>query len=220
MSQKIAIVTGNYKGLGKSISEALTNLGYQEPDIIRREDYDLTQASNAQRLVRDTLNRYGRLDLLINNVGDFIHKNISEIDINEWQNMINSNLNSAFYMCHFALEALRASASSMRASHILNIGYAGMEHFRTFPATTAYQAGKAGLLVLSKGLAKSEGPNNILVNMLSPGHMENTIGPYALENISLGRLASLKEARDAALFLISQNYITGQNLEVAGGWGL
>jgi len=246
VAKKIAIVTGNYKGLGKRISETLTEHGYQQPDIIRRSDYDLRQPQAAEKLVNDTINKYGRLDLLVNNVGDFIHKNISDISISEWHEMMHSNLNSAFYMCHYALPHLRTSASSLRGvrqhdeaihnakhgdcfaplamtdsySRILNIGYAGAEHFRTYPTTTAYQAAKTGLLVLTKGLAKAEAPNNILVNMLSPGHLENSIAPYNLENIGLGRLGTLDEACSTAMFLINHSYITGQNIEVAGGWGL
>ncbi len=218
VAKKIAIVTGNHKGLGKAISEALIEHGYEQPLVVRSSDYDLRTAEAAERLVNDTITKYGRLDLLINNVGDFIHKDIGELSIEEWQEMINSNLNSAFYVCHYALPHLRQLHSLPK--HILNIGYAGMEHFRTYPSTTAYQAAKAGLLVLTKGLAKAEGANNILVNMLSPGHMENSIAPYNLDNISLGRLATLEEASSAAMFLINHSYITGQNLEVAGGWGL
>jgi 3-oxoacyl-[acyl-carrier protein] reductase len=145
--------------------------------------------------------------------------------------MMNSNLNSAFYMCHYALPHLRRhteqisrhperSEGSSNYSRILNIGYTGAEHFRSYPTTTAYQAAKAGLLTLTKGLAKAEAPNNILVNMLSPGHLENSVGPYNLENIGLGRLATLDEACSVAELLITHTYLTGQNIEVAGGWGL
>ncbi len=227
VAKKIAIVTGNYKGLGKAISELLPSLGYEAPLVVRRADYDLCKAEDAERLVNDVIRQYGRLDLLVNNVGDFIHKNISEISVLEWHEMMNSNLNSAFYMCHYALPHLRETASSLRAegeaihpTHILNIGYAGAEHFRTYPTTTAYQAAKAGLLTLTKGLAKAEAPNNILVNSLSPGHLENSVGPYNLESIGLGRLATLDEACSVAELLITHTYLTGQNIEVAGGWGL
>ena len=243
VAKKIAIVTGNYKGLGKAISEMLPSLGYETPLLIRRANYDLSKPEAAERLVNDVIKQYGRLDLLVNNVGDFIHKEISDINITEWHEMINSNLNSAFYMCHYALPHLRKAATlepssgasedaeraknadirqlrSLHPSHILNIGYAGMEHFRTYTATTAYQAAKTGLLVLTKGLAKAEGKNNILVNILSPGHMENSVAPYKLENISLGRLATLEEACSVAKLLITHSYLTGQNIEVAGGWGL
>ncbi len=261
-AKKIAIVTGNYKGLGKAISELLPSLGYEAPLVIRRADYDLCDAKAAERLVNDVIAKHGRLDLLVNNVGDFIHKNISDISIAEWHEMMNSNLNSAFFMCHYALPHLRRTAAlessgasdiglgqgicergagvdirvnedaertnntdirqlrSLHPAHILNIGYAGAEHFRTYPTTTAYQAAKTGLLVLTKGLAKAEGANNILVNMLSPGHIENTVGPYKLENISLGRLATMAEACSAAELLITHTYLTGQNIELAGGWGL
>ena len=245
VAKKIAIVTGNYKGLGKAISELLPSLGYEAPLVHRRADYDLCKAEDAERLVNDVIAKHGRLDLLVNNVGDFIYKNISEISVSEWHEMMNSNLNSAFYMCHYALPHLRSTAarhpeqtarhpersegshSSLRAegeaihpAHILNIGYAGAEHFRSYPNTTAYQAAKTGLLVLTKGLAKAEASNNVLVNMLSPGHLENSVGPYKLESIGLGRLATMAEANSVAELLITHTYLTGQNIEVAGGWGL
>jgi NAD(P)-dependent dehydrogenase (short-subunit alcohol dehydrogenase family) len=229
-AKKIAIVTGNYKGLGKAISELLPSLGYESPLVIRRTDYDLCDAKASERLVHDVIAQYGRLDLLVNNVGDFIYKNISDISVTEWHEMMNSNLNSAFYMCHYALPHLRTAAASRGASeiglrslhptHILNIGYTGAEHFRSYPNTTAYQAAKAGLLTLTKGLAKAEAPNNVLVNMLSPGHLENSVGPYNVESIGLKRLATMAEACSVAELLITHTYLTGQNIEVAGGWGL
>jgi len=212
---KIAIVTGNYKGLGKAISEALPAMGYAAPSLVRSADYDLKEADNCKRLVEDTIAKHGRLDLLVNNIGNYIHKNITELSIEEWKEMQDSNLNSAFYMTKFALAHLRKTKG-----RILNIGYAGVQEWRTYPNTTAYQAAKAGLLVMTRGFAKSEAAHGILVNMLSPGHLENTIAPYNLENIPVGRLAKLEDAVLAAKFLITTDYVTGQNIEVAGGWGL
>lgn len=213
--KKIAIVTGNAKGLGKAISNALSEQGYQKPEIIRSADYDITKVKDAERLVEDTLSKYGRIDLLVNNVGNYIHKNISDFSVDEWQQMMDSNLNSAFYLCRKALPELRKTKG-----RILNIGYAGAEHFRTFPNSSAYQAAKTGLLVLTQGLAKAEAANGVLVNMLSPGHMENTVVKVDLSHIPIGRLATLDEAVEAALFLIKHSYITGQNIELAGGWAL
>ncbi len=214
-SALVAIVTGNAKGLGKCISERLPKLGYQQVDIIRSADYDLTQAEAAEHLVEDVVKKYGRLDLLVNNVGNYVAKSIDEISIAEWQDLIGSNLNSNFYMSKFALPYLRKSRGK-----IINIGFASLENLSPAPNIIAYHSAKMGLLSLTQGLAKAEASNGVLVNMVSPGSMENTVKHNATSKIPLGRLATLDEVTDAVLFLAVSDYITGQNLEVAGGWGL
>ncbi len=215
MTNKIAIVTGNAKGLGKHISERLLELGYTQPDIIRSQDYDLSQAEFAAKLIEDTLEKHGRLDLLVNNIGNYVAKSIDDISINEWQDLIGSNLNASFYMSKFALPHLRKSRGK-----IVNIGFASLEKSSPEPNIIAYHTAKMGLLSLTQGLAKAEATNAVLVNMVSPGSMENTVKHNAISKIPLGRLATLDEVTDAVLFLVSSDYITGQNLEVAGGWGL
>lgn len=212
---KIAIITGNNTGLGKAISDQLSKLGFKEPDIIRSKDFDIKKQEDAHRLVDMTLQKYGRIDLLVNNVGNYINKPLSQFSLEEWHEMMDSNLNSAFYLCLLALPELRKTKG-----RILNIGYASMEKLNPSPNVAAYQIAKTGLLLLTKALAKEEARNGVTVNMLSPGHMENTIDHGFDDKIPLGRLAKLDEAVEAAFFLINSQYITGQNLEIAGGWGL
>ena len=212
---KIAIVTGNAKGLGKRISERLVDLGYHVPDTIRSADYDLSEAAAAARLVEDTITKYGRLDLLVNNLGNYVAKSIDDISVTEWQDLIGSNLNASFYLSKFALPHLRKTKGK-----IINIGFASLENYSPEPNIIAYHTAKMGLLSLTQGLAKAEASQGVLVNMVSPGSMENTVKHNAISKIPLGRLATLDEVTDAVLFLISSDYITGQNLEVAGGWGL
>ena len=215
MSTKVAIVTGNNVGLGRALTERLSELGYKTPEIIRSKDYDLKDPETSRRLVKDIYERYGSIDLLVNNVGNYINKPISQFSFDEWREMIDSNLNSAFYLSQRALPYLRESHG-----RILNIGYASMEKLDPSVNVTAYQAAKTGLLVLTRGMAKEEAPNGVLINMLSPGYMENTVTDKFMPNMPLGRFATLDEAVDAAFFLIKSDYITGQNLELAGGWGL
>lgn len=212
---KIAIVTGNGKGLGQRVSERLLGLGYQLPDIIRSADYDLTKSENASRLVEDTIRKYGRLDLLVNNLGNYVAKSIDEISILEWEDLLGSNLNVSFYMSKFALPYLRKNKGK-----IINIGFASLENLSPEPNIIAYHTAKMGLLSLTQGLAKAEASQGVLVNMVSPGSMENTVKHNAISKIPLGRLATLDEVTDAVLFFASSDYITGQNLEIAGGWGL
>lgn len=215
-NKKIAIVTGNNVGLGKAISKELLEHGYAKPELIRSKDYDLCKASDCERLIDQTLSKYGRLDLLVNNVGNYVEKDINDISYDEWHEMFNSNLHSSFYLIKKALPALREAQG-----RILNIGYCGIAKQSPPVNVVAYQAAKTALWVLTKGVAKQEAANSVLVNMLSPGSLENTIEPPSIKSkIPLGELGNLKSAADAALFLINSNYMTGQNLEFAGGRAL
>ncbi|MBT6842395.1 MAG: SDR family oxidoreductase [Candidatus Melainabacteria bacterium] len=212
---KIAIVTGNRQGLGKAISERLLELDYQAPQIIASQDYDLTQAAQAQRLIQETIETYGKLDLLVNNIGTYQAKSIDDLEIDEWQDMIATNLNAAFYLSKYALPHLRESKGA-----IINIGFAGLESNIPAPRIIAYQSAKAGLLALTKGLAKAEAVNQVKINMVSPGTMENSVVHNAMDKIPMGRLAKMSEVVDAVVLLVESEYITSQNLDISGGWGL
>lgn len=215
MSKKIALVTGNHKGLGKAISERLIEIGYEKPLEIRSKDFDLTKSEDCLALVSSVVEKYGRLDLLVNNVGNYVAKSIDEISVTEWQDLVGSNLNSSFYMSKYSLPYLRESHGQ-----IINIGFASLRNRSPEPNIIAYHTAKMGLLSLTHGLAKAEAVNKVLVNMVSPGSMENTVKHNAIAKIPLGRLATLDEVTDAVLFLVQSDYITGQDLEVAGAWGL
>lgn len=218
MDKKIAIVTGNHRGLGKVISELLTLKGYKPPMEVRSKDFNLEREEDCHKLIDTVLQKHGRLDLLVNNVGNYINKPISQFKTAEWHEMFNSNVNSAFYLSQKAIPELRKSKG-----RILNIGYASLEKLDPFVNVTAYHAAKAALAVYTRGIAKEEAPNGVLVNMLSPGYLENSVDepPEGLiKGIPIGRACTLEEAAQSAWFLINSNYITGENLELAGGWGL
>jgi len=213
---KIAIVTGNYQGLGKAISEYLPSLGYQEPDLIRSAEYNLCSPDACQRLIKNIIDKYGRLDLLVNNVGNYITGYIDDYSIEAWHEMFNSNLNSAFYMMKFALPYLRQTKGK-----IINLGYCGLNKLSPPPEIFAYQAAKTALLVTTKAIAKAEAANQVTVNMISPGSLENTIEDSSvLEIIPMKRFAELEEAVRLVEFFVKNDYITGQNLEIAGGRAL
>lgn len=214
-TKKIALVTGNAQGLGKELSDWLGAHGYEQPLLVRSADYDLRKPEAAARLFDTVLAQYGRLDLLVNNLGNYVAKYIDEISLAEWHEMMDTNLNSAFYLSQLALPHLRASRGQ-----IVNIGFAGLGKFSPYPNVIAYQAAKAGLLVLTKGMAKAEAEYGVRVNMVSPGSMVNTIKHNAVDKIPMGRLAEFDEVILAIEFVLENNYVTGQNLEVAGGWDL
>jgi NAD(P)-dependent dehydrogenase (short-subunit alcohol dehydrogenase family) len=236
-AKKIALVTGNFQGLGKALSDSLTKLGYEQPQVIRSKDYDLKQASAADRLIKDTIDKYGRLDLLINNVGNYVNQHISSYPHNAWREMFASNVDASFYLAQAALPYLRQVKDSNSSSlnheegntktndkpingRIINIGYAGIEKFSPSVNTVAYQAAKTALLVLTKGLAKAEVENRVLVNMLSPGYLENTVIDEFMPDMPLERFGTLAEACKCVHFILDNDYLTGENISLAGGWGL
>lgn len=216
LSKKIALVTGNFKGLGKAISEKLVEIGYATPLVVRSKDFDLTKVVDCQKLVNSVLEKYGKLDLLINNVGDYERGYVDDFSIESWQHMINSNLNSAFYLSKFALASLRETKGK-----IINIGFCGLEKLSPPPAVFAYQVAKTGLLTLTKAMAKAEAVSGLTVNMISPGSMENTVEHDSeLVRIPMGRFAKLEEVVNVVEFVLANDYLTGQNIEVAGGRAL
>lgn len=216
MSKKIALVTGNHKGLGKAISERLLELDYEKPLEVRSKDFDLTKSEDCQALVSSVVEKYGRLDLLVNNVGDYKKGYIDDCSVEDWHAMLDSNLNSAFYMSKYAIEHLRKTQGKL-----INIGLCGIGKLSPPAELMAYQVAKTGLLALTKTMAKAEATRQVTVNMISPGSLENSIeGDSALPRIPMGRLGGLDEVVRAVEFIVLSDYVTGQNLEVAGARGL
>ncbi len=216
MSKKVALVTGNHKGLGKAISERLVEMGYEKPLEIRSKDFDLTKSEDCLALVSSVVEKYGRLDLLVNNVGNYKTGYIDDFSIEDWHEMLDSNLNSAFYLSKFAIVELRKVKGKL-----INIGFCGIGKISPPPEHFAYQIAKTGLLTLTKAMAKAEAASQVTVNMVSPGSMENSVeGKAMLARVPMGRFATLNEVVKAVEFFLANDYITGQNVEIAGARGL
>lgn len=212
---KVAIVTGNHKGLGRAISEFLPTIGYEIPLLIKSDEYDLREKHVCDRLVNTVLDKFGRLDLLVNNLGNYTSGRIEETLEEDWHDVMDTNLNAAFYLSHSTIKELRK-----HHGRIINIGFAGLEKFSPHPNVIPYTIAKTGLLTLTRGLAKAEAHHKIMVNMLSPGHLENTIEPELVEKVPVGRLAKFDEALEVIKLLATTDYITGQNIELSGGFDL
>jgi len=215
VNSKIALVTGNAKGIGKALSDWLKKNGYEVPLVLRSKDYDITLPDTATKLADLIIKDYGRIDLLINNVGNYIPKYIYEMTVTEWHEMMNSNFNSAFYLSKAFLPHLRATQGQ-----IINMGFAGLSKLSPNPRVIAYQSAKTGLLLLTKGMALEEAKYGLRVNMISPGSMINTVVHSGLDRIPLGRLGEYSEIISVLEMILSNQYLTGQNIEVAGGYGL
>jgi NAD(P)-dependent dehydrogenase (short-subunit alcohol dehydrogenase family) len=238
---KIVLVTGGGRGIGKAISSAFLDQGCELVVVSRTEetleeayaalsvgDYrlhgfavDVGDREQVRELAKKVDDTVPRLDVLVNNVGGFYFEGILQQDPETWQELINSNLNSVYNMSQQFYPLLRRSEHG----RIINIAAAyasantGLEKFG------GYAALKSAVLIMSKSLALETAGDGITVNVVSPGmidtgsYPENTIKKY--ENlIPLGRFGEPKEVARAVTFLADEesDYITGAEIVVAGGW--
>ena len=233
-----ALITGSARGIGRALALALAEDGYDVVIHYRTSEADaqataevargfgvtaialaadVTRADEAQELVAASQAAFGRLDVLVNNVGNYHKGPLAELSVDAWHAMIDSNLHATFYTCQRAAALMRERGGG----RILNLGYAGAELFKARPAIAAYSIAKTGMILYSKALARSEARHGITVNVLSPGVMENSVTQPTSE-IPMGRAGRLDELVAAARYLLSPaaRYLTGVTLEVAGGWNL
>ncbi len=239
--ERVAIVTGSAKGIGRGIAKRLAADGYtiivnyQHDAAAAQETLSFVQGrvprsttiqadvatpEGAKRLIDDTLTVFGRIDVLVNNVGPFLVKSVFDTEIDEWRRVIDGNLSSAFYCIKFVLPTMRAQKSG----HIVNLGSLNAETTRGAPTTAAYNAAKTGIVVLTKSVARSEARYGIRCNLVSPGFIETYATTDADRRelpslVPLGRLGTADDIAETIAFLVSDraSYITGSILNVHGG---
>jgi 3-oxoacyl-[acyl-carrier protein] reductase len=239
-----ALVTGAARGMGRAIAldlaaqgcsvaihantsvaeasavvaeaaEISASHGFNQPMVLVQGD--LTVASDAQRVVEEAAQELGSLSILINVVGNYHVAPIDQFPLDHWHDMFNSNLHATYYTCVAALPFLRQSG----AGRIVNFGCAGALNLVARPESTAYLIAKTGVTLLTKAIAEQEAHNGITANVAAPGVIE-TSRSQPVGQIPLGRVGRVNEVVSTVRFFLSEeaNYITGQTIEVAGGWKL
>lgn len=180
---------------------------------------DITKPEQAQFLVENAAAQLGGLSVVVNNVGNYLRKPISKTSIKEWQEVINSNLNATFYITKAALPYLKAA----NGAHIVNFACASAQNIAARRTNTAYMIAKTGIIIYTKSLALELIKDKITVNVVSPGVAENSWDvEEMIPKLPAKRPAKLTEINHAVWFFINPDseYITGQILEVSGGWNL
>lgn len=235
---KTALVTGSARGIGRGVALDLAEAGFgvaihywssvDEAEKTRLEaqsfgvqavklQADLTDSIQAEKLVLEAANQLGSLGVLVNNVGNYKKGALTEMPLEEWHEMFDTNLHSSFYTCRAAIPIMR----SQQFGRIINFGYAGANNLISRPSTTAYVIAKTGVTLMTKAIAATEIQHGITANVIAPGVIETSIS-QPLEDIPAARPGRIDEVSGAVLYFLSDQaqYVTGQTLEVAGGWNL
>jgi len=235
----VAVVTGGARRLGRHLCLALARRGFDIVILYRESEADARslekEIAAAGRKARvhsvdvavetqvadvftDIARVEGKVDLLVNNVGNYNPQHVTRLNPAVWDATIATNLSGAYYCCYHALPLMPAGGN------IINIGMAGLEGIRANVHGTDYYVSKTGLLVLTRALAAAYAPQNVRVNMLSPGQLENSVDLPSPEEIGqwvpLGRAGALQDISQAVEYLLDATYVTGVNIDVAGGYRL
>lgn len=238
MSRGGALVTGSAGGIGRGIALALAGAGYDVAVHFRRSareaeetraaaealgarsvvlQADLTDLEAAGAIVRQAHDALGSLAVLVNNVGNYVHKPLDKVTLEEWEDVLATNLDATFATCRAATPLMRKAGGG----RIVNLGYAGAQSLVGRPNLTAYTIAKTGVVLLTKAIARAEAAHGITANVVAPGVIE-TSRTKPLGEIPAGREGRIQEVAGAVLYFVSPEavYVTGQVLEVAGGWNL
>ena len=243
LARRTALVTGAARGIGLAIAQALGKQGASvalvdvDPEALERAvqsigdralpvQADVSRRVDVQHAVAATVERLGGLDILVNNAGICPLSPFSEITESEWDQVLAINLKGAFFFCQAALPHLRQSAQRGRIINIASV--AGQMGGLTVGAH--YAASKAGLIGLSKSLARAVAADGVTVNCIAPGTTETDLTASwskatqasVKAAIPLGRFARPEEVAEAVCFLASDRagFITGATLDLNGGLNL
>lgn len=241
--QKIAIVTGASRGIGREIAKTLAREGYtiianynkseREAQKLKKElqeenkEIDIYKANIAneeetQEMIKYVIKKYKKIDVLINNAGIDKIQLVTEVTKKDWDEIINTNLYGTFYISQQAAKNMIQN----KQGKIINISSiwgqigASME--------VVYSISKAGVDGLTKALAKELGPSGIQVNSIAPGFIKTEMNSNFNEQeineikdeIPLQKLGECTDIARCVKWLIEDNYVTGQVIAINGGWSI
>lgn len=242
---KVAIVTGSERGIGRGIATMLANAGASVIITCREKDKcddvcrelektgaktlavacDVSKEKDVERLVQETVKKFGKLDIFVNNAGVLLQKSVDEVTEKEWNWLIDINLKGVFYGTKYASKQMKKQG---KGGSIVNI--ASIAALIGYSMLSTYCASKGGIVAFSRSVAMELAPDKIRVNAICPGLIETpmTEGMLNDKKTREGFLAGIpmrmagqpEDIGYGVLYLVSDEarYVTGTQLVIDGGW--
>lgn len=244
MAERVALITGGARGIGRAIALDLAERGWTVAVCYRKsaeeatqiiEDArkkgakalaiqcDVSEAKAAQEMVRQVERECKRIDALIHCAGPYHRVNLLEETVEGWHSMFDNNLHPVFYLSQAAAPGMM----ERKWGRILCFSMANADQLIAQPQLTAHYIAKVGILVLTRTLARVLAPHGITVNAISPGFVDSGSAPAEelatmAKRIPAGYVGALGDAVSVAQFLLSEEarYINGANIHLSGAWGI
>ncbi len=244
MSERVGLITGGARGIGRAIALDLAERGWSIAICYRNSEKEAIETVNAierkgsrsfqircdvsdpkaaEAFVKQVEKAWGRIDALINCAGPYHRVNLLDETIEGWHSMFDNNLHPVFYLSRAVVPGMK----ERKWGRIINFSMANADQLVAQPEVTAHYIAKAGILILTRSLARVLAPYGITVNSISPGFISSGSAPEEelekmAKRIPAGYIGSTQDAVTIASFLLSEaaDYINGANIHLSGAWGI
>jgi 3-oxoacyl-[acyl-carrier protein] reductase len=244
MTNRVALITGGAKGIGRAVALDLASQGWSVAICYRTSakeaaavveavdrngskgiavECDVSMPDAAVSLIERVRQEYGRIDALINGAGPYHRVSLLKETNEGWHSMFDNNLHPVFYLTQAVVPLMK----EQKWGRIVSFSMANAEQLIAQPQLTAHYIAKVGLLALSRSFAKLIAPDGITMNCISPGFIDSGSAPKEeldkmVKFIPAGYVGSVEDAVGAVRYLLSDaaRYVNGANIQLSGAWGV
>jgi NAD(P)-dependent dehydrogenase (short-subunit alcohol dehydrogenase family) len=229
-SRKVAVVTGASQGIGAGVAESLRGAGYAVVGVSRSimpsdaSDFltvrgDIAEVETAQTIVDQALDRFGRIDSLINNAGIFISKPFTDYTVDDYVAITAVNLTGFFHVTQAVIRQMLTQGSG---GHIVNLTTSLVDHAESENPSALVSLTKGGLAAVTRSLAIEYAPRGVRCNAVALGVIQNpAYDPASYEGLAqlhpLGRVGQIADVAEGILYLEQASFVTGVVLHIDGG---